>query len=160
MCRTFDKHFGLFFAAKSKLDRKIQYHKNRTFLFLFVCLFVLLLYVPVNSYGHYEMVSSPKHTFSWTSIEQAVNQYFEHILSLVTDNDPSWMFHSAEGRRMTVEIISWSISTKVWDRSGIELRTPRFAVRHTSVARHVTDCPTRPGVSFFVWKYEFSLFSI
>ena len=27
------------------------------------CLFVLLLYVPVNSYGHYGMVSSPNHTF-------------------------------------------------------------------------------------------------
>ena len=34
------------------------------------------------------------------------------------------MNDSAEGRRMTVEIISWSISTKVWDRAGIELATP------------------------------------
>ena len=41
---------------------------------------------------------------------------------------------------MTVEIISWSISTKVWDRTGIELATPGSAVRHASVARHVTDC--------------------
>ena len=53
---------------------------------------------------------------------------------------------SAEGRKMTVEIISWSISTKVWDRTGIELATPWSAVRHTSVARHVTDCATRPGI--------------
>ena len=45
---------------------------------------------------------------------------------------------------MTVEIISWSISTKVWDRTGIELATPGSAVRHASVARHVTDCTTRP----------------
>ena len=52
---------------------------------------------------------------------------------------------SAEGRRMTVEIISWSISTKVWDRAGIELATPGIAVRHASVARHVTDCATRPS---------------
>ena len=41
---------------------------------------------------------------------------------------------------MTVEIISWSISTKVWDRAGIELATPGSAVRLASVARHVTDC--------------------
>ena len=34
-------------------------------------------------------------------LEQAVNQYFVHILSLVTD-----MNDSAERRRMTVEIIS------------------------------------------------------
>ena len=40
---------------------------------------------------------------------------------------------------MTVEIISWSISTKVWYRVGIELATPGSAVRHASVARHVTD---------------------
>ena len=48
---------------------------------------------------------------------------------------------------MTVEIISWSISTKVWDQAGIELATPWSAVRHASVARHVTDCSTRPGFS-------------
>ena len=47
---------------------------------------------------------------------------------------------------MTVEIISWSISTKVWDRTGIELATPGSAVRHAYVARHVTDCATRPGI--------------
>ena len=47
---------------------------------------------------------------------------------------------------MTVEIISWSISTKVWDRTEIELATPGSAVRHASVARHVTDCATRPGL--------------
>ena len=46
---------------------------------------------------------------------------------------------------MTVEIISLSISTKVWDQTGIELATPGSAVRYASVARHVTDCATRPG---------------
>ena len=40
---------------------------------------------------------------------------------------------------MTVEIISRSISTKVWYLAGIELATPGSAVRHASVARHVTD---------------------
>ena len=49
---------------------------------------------------------------------------------------------------MTVEIISWSISTKVWGRTGIELATPGYAVGHASVARHVTDCATRPGPNF------------
>ena len=46
---------------------------------------------------------------------------------------------------MTVEIISWSISTKVWDRAGIELATPGSAVRLASVARYVPQCATRPG---------------
>ena len=34
------------------------------------CLFVLLLNIPVNSYGHGEMVSSPNHTFSWASLNK------------------------------------------------------------------------------------------
>ena len=41
---------------------------------------------------------------------------------------------------MTIEIISWSISTKVWDRAGIEVATPGSAVRRASVVRHVTIC--------------------
>ena len=53
---------------------------------------------------------------------------------------------------MTVEIISWSIATKVWYRAGIELATPESAVRHASVARHVTDCATRPGEMGFPGK--------
>ena len=52
---------------------------------------------------------------------------------------------SAEGKRVIVEIISWSTSTKVWDQTGIELATPGSAVRHASVARHITDCATRPS---------------
>ena len=46
---------------------------------------------------------------------------------------------------MTVEIISESISMKVWYRAGIELATPGSAVRLASVDRQVTDCATRPG---------------
>ena len=38
------------------------------------------------------------------------------------------------------------MSTKVWYRAGIELPTPGSAVRHASVARHVTNCATRPGI--------------
>ena len=42
--------------------------------------------VPGNSYGHVGTVSSPNHSFFPGKLEQAVNQYFVHILSLVTDN--------------------------------------------------------------------------
>ena len=38
-----------------------------------LCFFVLLLYVPVNSYGHGGPASSPKHTFFLDKLEQAVN---------------------------------------------------------------------------------------
>ena len=47
-----------------------------------------LVYVPVNSYGHGRTVSSPNHTFLG-KLEQEANQYFLHILSLVTDDNPS-----------------------------------------------------------------------
>ena len=39
---------------------------------------------------------------------------------------------------------------KVWHRTRIELKTPGSAVRLTSVARHLTDCATRPGEEFVV----------
>ena len=34
------------------------------------CLFILLLYIPVNSYGHGGMVSSLNHTFLWASLNK------------------------------------------------------------------------------------------
>ena len=42
-------------------------------------------------------------------LEQAVNQYFVHIFSLVIDKQP-FLNDSEEGRRMTVENITWLIS--------------------------------------------------
>ena len=49
-------------------------------------LFVLLLYIPVNSYGHGGTVSSPNHTFSWASLNKWLTIKFVHIILLVTDN--------------------------------------------------------------------------
>ena len=51
----------------------------------------------VNNYGHGGMVSSPNHTFFLGKLEQAVNQYFLHIVLLVTDNNPSWMIQQKGG---------------------------------------------------------------
>ena len=61
--------------------------------YLFVCCFTS----KVNSYGHGGMVSSPNHAFFLGKLEQAVNQYFVHILSRVTDNIPSWMIQRKGG---------------------------------------------------------------
>ena len=49
---------------------------------------------------------------------------------------------------MTVEIISRSISMKVWDRAGIELTTPGSAVRCASVFRHLTDWATKMDLMY------------
>ena len=51
--------------------------------------FDLILYVQVSSYGHVRTVSSPNHTFFLGKLDLVVNQYFVHILSFVTDNNPS-----------------------------------------------------------------------
>ena len=49
------------------------------------CLFALLLYVPVNSYGHYGMVSSSDHTFSWVNLIKRLTSICAHTKnSLVT----------------------------------------------------------------------------
>ena len=54
-------------------------------------------------------VSLPNHTFTGQSLSSKRLTSIVHILSPETDNCPSWI----SGReRMTVENISWSISTK------------------------------------------------
>ena len=83
--------------------------------------------------------------FSWASLNRQLTCNRAH--TFVCNWQQPFMNDSAEKRRMTVEIISWSISTKVWDRAGIELATPGTAVSFASVTRHVTDCATRPGES-------------
>ena len=120
-----------------------------------VCVFLFCCFTSqVNSYGNGGTASSPikLQACSWASLNK---QLHVTSTSLVFLND------SAEGRTMTLEIISCSISTKVWDRAGIKLATPGSAVRLASVARHVTDCATRPGVCvcvrgggfFFTFKF-------
>ena len=58
---------------------KLKLYEVDLFGFLFNFGFGLMLNTPVNSYVHVGMVSSPNHTSCL-----AVNQYFMHILSLVT----------------------------------------------------------------------------
>ena len=58
--------------------------------------FGLLLYIPVNSYGHFGTVSSPNHRFFLGKLYQAVNQYFVDILSLVIGNNYPWISERAE----------------------------------------------------------------
>ena len=60
-----------------------------------ICLFCCIT-SQVNSYGHGGTVSSYNHFFLG-KLEQAINQYFVHILSLVTDNNPSWMIQRKGG---------------------------------------------------------------
>ena len=55
--------------------------KHLSHYFYFVWILALC---PVNSYGHVRTVNSPNHFFLG-KLEQAANQYFMHIHSLVTD---------------------------------------------------------------------------
>ena len=52
-------------------------------------LFGLRFYVLVNSYGHVKTFISPNNTSFLGKLEQAVNQFFMHILSLAADNNTS-----------------------------------------------------------------------
>ena len=61
----------------------------------FVCLFCCFT-SQVNSYGHCGTVSSPNHTFSWASLNKRLTSN-SCILSLVTDNNPSWMNQRKRG---------------------------------------------------------------
>ena len=76
--------------------------------------------IPVNSYGHVETVCSRDHTFFLGKLDYVVNQYFLHILSLVTDLN--------QGKEEN--------DTKVWEPVGIKLATPGSAVGLA------TDCAT------------------
>ena len=40
------------------------------------CLFGFGFYIPVNSYGHVETVSSPNYTFSWASLTKPITSIF------------------------------------------------------------------------------------
>ena len=54
-----------------------------------VCLFVLLLYIPSQQlWSLWDGQFTLPHFFLG-KLEQEVNQYFVHILLLVTDNNPS-----------------------------------------------------------------------
>ena len=108
-------------------------------------LFVLLLYIPGNSYGHGGTVFPGQ---AWTSCLPVICAY-----TFICYWQQPFLNESAEGRRMTVEIISWSISSKLWDRAGIKLATPGSALRLASVARHITDCATQAGIDIcFLWE--------
>ena len=74
---------------------------------------------------------SPNHTFSLASLTKR-----QISASCVTNKNPSL---TNESTCRTIEIISLSISTKVWHWAGIELATPRSAVGLA------TDCATGPG---------------
>ena len=104
-------------------------HETQTICFVALC--------PSQQLWSWGMVSPPNHTFSCVN-KRLTSTYLR--LQLTTT-----LLKSVEGRRMAVEIISWSISMKVWDRAWIKLATPGCPVRHASVARHVTDstmCPS------------------
>ena len=49
------------------------------------CLFGLLFTVPVNSYGHVRQSIDLATNISWTSSDEAVDQYSVHIISFLTD---------------------------------------------------------------------------
>ena len=81
-------------------------------------LFVLLLYVLFNSYGHGGMSVHLTKFFLWASLNKQLPVLRAHTFGF--NWQQPFLNKSAEGRRMTIEIISWLISMKVWDQAGIK----------------------------------------
>ena len=86
--------------VKAVADSIVFFDKHNFVLFLFVSLRPKSTAMVMAG----RSVHLTTHVFMG-KLDQAVNQNFVHILSLVTDNNP-FLNDSAEGRRMTVEIIS------------------------------------------------------
>ena len=80
---TLDKSFHTDFPSHDTFAKHFCKKWHESFCLRF---FVLILCLSVNSIGHVEMVSSPNHTFFLGKLDQAINKYSVHILSLVTDN--------------------------------------------------------------------------
>ena len=108
---------------------------------LFVCVEVLWPSQPSGVMS--SAVSLPNHTFTGQALSSKRLTSIVHILSPETDNCPSWI----SGReRMTVENISWSISTKECcrPRRGLNPRPPglqsdgasNWATTKTKIVNH------------------------
>ena len=113
---------------------------------LFVCLFVCFVALRPKSTAMVMAGRSVHLTILFLGkLEQAVNQYFVHILSLVTDKTLLECFSGREKNdRRKYFMINLCESIGL---GRIELATPGSAVRHASVARHITGCATHPGPS-------------
>ena len=97
-----------------------------------LCLFCCFTY-QVNSYGHGETVSSPHHM---GKLEEANYQNIAYFrLKLTTTLLELISGREGKGRRNYFI----DFSPLKYEYAGIELATSRSAVRHASVARHVTD---------------------
>ena len=132
----------------------ISWLNSHTFSNMIICLFCFVALRPKSTamfiVGRSVLLTTLFRGQAWTSRQPVIRAH-----TFACNWQQPFLNESAEGRRMTVEIISWSISTKVWDRTVIELVTPGSAVRHASVARHVTDCTTWPGIKQSCMKYIF-----
>ena len=113
---------------------------------LFVCVEVLRPSQPDGVMS--SAVSLPNHMFTGQALSSKRLTSIVHILSPETDNCPSWI---SGKERMTVENISWSISTKECcrPRRGSNPRPPGL-----QSDAHPTE-PPRPAIQFVKWLRPF-----
>ena len=118
---------------------------NKAIHALFVCLFVLRFYGPVNPMGSCRVRSVYLTTRLLGRLSSKRLTSIVHILSPETDNCPSWI----SGReRMTVENISWSISTLLmhgYTTFNMPVPGPHNCCRHEM-------CSARPLNEHSPWK--------
>ena len=183
-------HFSMWFPGSCVVLGSIEFWSFVFFLILLLVfsiiaewkkwmfyLFCWILYVPVKSYGPVGTVSSPSNTFFLGQLDLAVNQYFVHILSLVTDNNPSWIAVNqyfvhilslvtdnnpswiSGMMRMAVEMISWSHNFAENMEPGRDrtcdswiCRHTRYRLRYAAGWRNESKSLSRKG--FVLWRCE------
>ena len=109
------------------------------------CLFVCFVALRPKIYGHCGTVSSPNHTFSWASLNKQLTSTILPAHTFACNSQQPFLNDSAEGRRMTVEIIHDQSPRKYGTGPGSNSR-PLDLRSDWIVARHVTNYATWPGV--------------
>ena len=130
----------------------LEHNANTT---LFVCVEVLRPSQPNGVMS--SAVSLPNHTFTWQAKSSKRLTSIVHILSPETDYCPSWI----SGReRMTVENISWSISTKECcrPRRGLNPRPP--GLQSEGASNWTTEAGKHHIVEVFFCKSPILLHSV
>ena len=144
-----NKKISAFFGWHSALSVAMHFH-----IYLHVCLFVLRFYGLVNPMGSCRAWSVYLTTRLLGRLSPKRLTTIMHTLLPETENCPSWI---SRRERMTIENISWSISTKecCWPRLGLNPRPP--GLQSDSASNWATKAglfavlPTEDNGYYIIW---------
>ena len=124
--------------------------------YMFVCLFALLLYVPSQQLWSWRDGQFTQWHFFLGKLEQAVNEYFVHILSLVTDNNPSEMIQRKAGE-WPYNLFHNQSPRKYETRPGLNSRLLDLQ-SDSDLLPDTVPTALRGAVPVYMYKYNKNLF--